>query len=245
MPAFSRLQTVGIQLRHTRLGNSGRDVWMCISRGGPAGLKTAYLGLGSNLGDREANLRAAIERLRTPDLRVLRISPVYETEPVDYTEQRWFLNLVVEAETDLFPMQLLARVASIERALGRVRVVPKGPRTIDIDILLYGKAVIRSAALEIPHPRMARAPLRSGASGGPGPRFPAPGCASNRERDARRRPAANRAPGGRAGPTVVPLAAWRRRARGGLLRERAAFRRRPHPRPASEPWPVARSAAVW
>jgi 2-amino-4-hydroxy-6-hydroxymethyldihydropteridine diphosphokinase len=117
-------------------------------------MKTTYLGLGSNVGDREANLRAAIERLEAPDLRVLRVSPVYETEPVDYTEQRWFLNLVVEAETSLFPMQLLARVARIERALGRLRTVPKGPRSIDIDILLYGKAVIRSEALEVPHPRM-------------------------------------------------------------------------------------------
>ena len=117
-------------------------------------MKIVYLGLGSNVGDREANLRAAIERLEAPDLRVLRVSPVYETEPVDYTEQRWFLNLVVEAETSLFPMQLLARVARIERALGRLRTVPKGPRSIDIDILLYGKAVIRSEALEVPHPRM-------------------------------------------------------------------------------------------
>jgi 2-amino-4-hydroxy-6-hydroxymethyldihydropteridine diphosphokinase len=117
-------------------------------------MKTTYLGLGSNVGDREANLRAAIERMRAPDLRALRVSPVYETEPLDYTRQRWFLNLVVEAETSLFPMQLLARVARIERALGRVRDIPKGPRTIDIDILLYGKAVIRSEALEVPHPRM-------------------------------------------------------------------------------------------
>ncbi len=118
-------------------------------------MKTVYLGLGSNVGDREANLRAALERLSAPDLRVLRISPVYETEPVDYTGQRWFLNLVVEAGTELFPMQLLARAARIERGLGRVRTVAKGPRTIDIDILLYGKAVVCSAALEIPHPRMA------------------------------------------------------------------------------------------
>jgi 2-amino-4-hydroxy-6-hydroxymethyldihydropteridine diphosphokinase len=118
-------------------------------------VKTIYLSLGSNLGDREANLRAAIERLAAPDQRVLRTSPVYETEPVDYTHQGWFLNLVVEAETDLFPIQLLARIGKIERALGRVRTVAKGPRTIDIDILLYGRAVVRSAALEIPHPRMA------------------------------------------------------------------------------------------
>ena len=118
-------------------------------------METIYLSLGSNLGDREANLRAAIERLEAPDVRVVRTSPVYETEPLDYTHQRWFLNLAVEAETGLNPMQLLARIGKIERALGRVRTVVKGPRTIDIDILLYGQAVVRSATLEIPHPRMA------------------------------------------------------------------------------------------
>jgi 2-amino-4-hydroxy-6-hydroxymethyldihydropteridine diphosphokinase len=118
-------------------------------------VKTVYLSLGSNVGDREDNLRAAIERLAAPDLHVLRTSPVYETEPVDYTAQRWFLNLVVEAETSLFPKLLLSRTARIERELGRVRTVAKGPRTIDIDILLYGKAVVESATLQIPHPRMA------------------------------------------------------------------------------------------
>jgi 2-amino-4-hydroxy-6-hydroxymethyldihydropteridine diphosphokinase len=118
-------------------------------------MKTAYLGLGSNVGDREANLRAAIGRLRAPDLRVLRVSSVYETEPVDYSAQRWFLNLVLEAETSLFPLQLLSRIAKIERGMGRVRTVPKGPRSIDIDILFYGKAVIESEALVVPHPRMA------------------------------------------------------------------------------------------
>ncbi len=117
-------------------------------------MKRIYLGLGSNVGNRERNLRAAIERLAAPDLRILRASPVYETEPVDYTEQGWFLNQVLEAETGLFPMQLLARTSRIERELGRVRTVAKGPRTIDIDILLYGRAVVRSAKLEIPHPRM-------------------------------------------------------------------------------------------
>jgi len=117
--------------------------------------KLTYLSLGSNIGDREANLCAAIERLSAPGLRVLRTSPIYETEPVDYTDQRWFLNLVVEAETSLFPLQLLARAQKVERGLGRVRTVPKGPRTIDIDILLYGAAVMRGDKLEVPHPRMA------------------------------------------------------------------------------------------
>lgn len=105
------------------------------------------------MGNREEHLRTAIERLRAV-VNVLRISPVYETDPVDFTEQRRFLNLVLEAETDLFPMQLLARTVRVERELGRVRTVDKGPRTIDIDILLYGKAVVRSGCLEIPHPRM-------------------------------------------------------------------------------------------
>lgn len=116
--------------------------------------KTAYLGLGSNVGNREEHLRAAIERLRAV-VDVLRVSPVYETDPVEFTEQRRFLNLVVEAETELFPMQLLACTARVERELGRVRTIANGPRTIDIDILLYGTAVVRSGRLEIPHPRMA------------------------------------------------------------------------------------------
>ena len=118
-------------------------------------MKLVYLSLGSNIGDREANLRAALERLPCPGVRLLRVSSIYETEPLDYTDQRWFLNLVAEAETSLFPMQLLAHTAKIERELGRVRTVAKGPRTIDIDILLYGTAVIRTARLEVPHPRMA------------------------------------------------------------------------------------------
>jgi 2-amino-4-hydroxy-6-hydroxymethyldihydropteridine diphosphokinase len=114
-----------------------------------------YLGLGSNIGDREANLRAAIGLLSAPDLRVLRISHVYETEPMDYADQPQFLNLAVEAETSLSPAELLRRIGEIERSGGRVRITPNGPRTIDIDILLYGEVVERSASLEIPHPRMA------------------------------------------------------------------------------------------
>jgi 2-amino-4-hydroxy-6-hydroxymethyldihydropteridine diphosphokinase len=113
-------------------------------------LKTVYLSLGSNLGDRQANLRAAIERLAP-----VRQSSIYETEPVDYLQQGWFLNMVVEVHTPLFPMQLLARTQKIERELGRVRGIPKGPRTLDIDILLFGDAVIHTPKLEIPHPRMA------------------------------------------------------------------------------------------
>jgi 2-amino-4-hydroxy-6-hydroxymethyldihydropteridine diphosphokinase len=112
-------------------------------------MKTAYLSLGSNIGDREANLRAALDRLRP-----VRVSPIYETEPVDYTNQAWFLNLAAEIQTDLFPRQFLSVTQRIERALGRVRPVAKGPRTLDIDILLFGSTVMRTKELEIPHPRM-------------------------------------------------------------------------------------------
>lgn len=133
-------------------------------------MKLIYLSLGSNVGGRERNLEAAIERLRSADLRILRTSPVYETEPVDCTAQRSFLNLVVECQTPLFPLQLLGRIHQIERALGRVRTVSKGPRTIDIDILFHGNTVMRSATLEIPHPRLHErrfvlAPLADLASG--------------------------------------------------------------------------------
>jgi 2-amino-4-hydroxy-6-hydroxymethyldihydropteridine diphosphokinase len=117
-------------------------------------MKTIYLGLGSNIGDRESALRRALDQLEA-SLKILRVSPVYETEPVDCTAQPWFLNLVVEAETELFPMRLLHFTQRIERELGRIRTVPKGPRTIDIDILLYGRTVVHSATLEIPHARIA------------------------------------------------------------------------------------------
>jgi 2-amino-4-hydroxy-6-hydroxymethyldihydropteridine diphosphokinase len=118
-------------------------------------LKRIYLSLGSNLGDREGNLRKAVERLASDDVRVLRRSRIYETEPVDYEDQAWFLNQVVEADTALFPMQLLMRIGRVEHELGRVRTRRNGPRTIDIDILLYTAAVVNTPRLEIPHPRMA------------------------------------------------------------------------------------------
>jgi 2-amino-4-hydroxy-6-hydroxymethyldihydropteridine diphosphokinase len=116
-------------------------------------MKTVYLGLGSNLGDREAMLQAALQALESPQLHVLRLSPVYETEPIDAPGQQWFLNQVAEAETGLFPLQLLRRTAKVEIQLGRRRVARNGPRTIDIDILLFGKSVVRAPSLEIPHPR--------------------------------------------------------------------------------------------
>ena len=117
--------------------------------------KTVYLSLGSNIGDRERNLRDAVELLAEPQLQAVRVSSFYETEPLEVRDQPWFLNAVVEAETDLFPKQLLARVQRIEQVLGRRLLKPKGPRTIDIDILLYGGAVIDADELQVPHPRLA------------------------------------------------------------------------------------------
>ena len=117
-------------------------------------MQTVYLGLGSNLGAREANLQAALDRLSAAGLCVARVSPVYETEPVDYSNQGRFLNLVAETKTHLPPGLLWHRIARIERALGRRRSMRNGPRTIDIDILLYNSVTLRSEALVIPHPRM-------------------------------------------------------------------------------------------
>src|SRR5689334_1424161 len=117
-------------------------------------MKTAYLGLGSNLGDRHANLSEAIRRLTNERVRVARQSSVWETEPRDVLDQPWFLNQVIEVETELFPKQLFQRIQRIEREMGRLKRTPKGPRLIDIDILLYGNAVVKSPELEIPHPHM-------------------------------------------------------------------------------------------
>src|SRR5882672_2584109 len=117
--------------------------------------KTVYLSLGSNVGDREQMLQATINQLNSSQVRITRVSSVYETEPQEQRNQRWFLNLVVEAETDLFPRQLLARIAKIEQQLGRRRMLANGPRTIDIDILFYGSFIVETPELTIPHPRFA------------------------------------------------------------------------------------------
>jgi 2-amino-4-hydroxy-6-hydroxymethyldihydropteridine diphosphokinase len=117
-------------------------------------MKTAYLGLGSNLGDRELHLAEARRRLECERLTVKRASSLWETEPRDFPDQPWFLNQVLEIETDLYPRQLLQHAQRIEREMGRVPGRPKGPRVIDIDILLYGSAVVHAAELDIPHPRL-------------------------------------------------------------------------------------------
>ena len=119
-------------------------------------MKTAFLALGSNIGDREANLRDAVDRLASDEIHVLRRSSLYETAPQEMLDQPSFLNAVMEVETSLLPMQLLARIREIEREMGRQRIAPKGPRNIDIDILFYGRTVITTQELEVPHPRLAQ-----------------------------------------------------------------------------------------
>ncbi|HLH06618.1 MAG TPA: 2-amino-4-hydroxy-6-hydroxymethyldihydropteridine diphosphokinase [Terriglobales bacterium] len=115
--------------------------------------RKAYLSLGSNLGNREGNLRDAIARIRTLG-RVAAVSSFYETEPVDFLNQPWFLNCVIVLETQLPPRSLLQRVLAIERSMGRERHQPKGPRLIDIDILLLDNQVIDEPELTIPHPAL-------------------------------------------------------------------------------------------
>jgi 2-amino-4-hydroxy-6-hydroxymethyldihydropteridine diphosphokinase len=112
-----------------------------------------YISLGSNVGDRQSHLRDAIAHLRAQG-RVVSVSSFYETEPVDFTEQAWFLNCAVSLETTRAPEQLMAAVLQIEVEMGRRRIQPKGPRIIDIDILLFGDEVINSPALTVPHPAM-------------------------------------------------------------------------------------------
>jgi 2-amino-4-hydroxy-6-hydroxymethyldihydropteridine diphosphokinase len=125
-------------------------------------MKTVYLALGSNMGDRAQNIAEAMEALRARGVKVVRESALYETEPVDVRGGGWFLNAAVQAETGLMPLQLLHLALQIERELGRKRVGGhkdegglKDPRPIDVDILLFGESIVRGSELEIPHPRMA------------------------------------------------------------------------------------------
>lgn len=115
----------------------------------------AYLGLGSNLGDRRANLSAAINSL-PPAASVLRASSIYQTEPWGYLEQPAFLNQVLEVETSLSPADLLITLKSLEAGLGRQATFRYGPRLIDLDILLYDDLVINQPDLVIPHPQLAQ-----------------------------------------------------------------------------------------
>jgi 2-amino-4-hydroxy-6-hydroxymethyldihydropteridine diphosphokinase len=116
--------------------------------------KLVYLSLGSNLGDREKYLREAISRLEGLGV-VRKVSAFYETQPVEVQdEQPWFLNCALAMETELMPLDFLNRMLGVERSMGRIRAVPKGPRTIDIDILFFGNEVLEMPELTVPHPAM-------------------------------------------------------------------------------------------
>lgn len=117
--------------------------------------RQAFVGVGANLGDRWATIGAALEQLRrTPNVRAVELSPVFESEPVGVLDQPQFLNLVVGLETTLTPEALLRRLLEIERSLGRERIVRWGPRTIDLDLLAYEGETRATAELELPHPRL-------------------------------------------------------------------------------------------
>ncbi len=115
-----------------------------------------YLGLGSNLGEREANLKEAARRIADLGLTIIRASSIYETEPIGYADQPWFLNRVVEtaSASPRAPAELLEGLLRIEREMGRRPSVPDGPRLININLLLYGDIVLSEVEIILPHPRM-------------------------------------------------------------------------------------------
>jgi 2-amino-4-hydroxy-6-hydroxymethyldihydropteridine diphosphokinase len=115
---------------------------------------TVYIALGTNVGEREANLLQALELLPESGVQIRRVSSIYETEPVDYLDQEWFLNAVLEAQTELDALDLLSSLRVIEARMGSKKAFAKGPRKIDLDILLYGNETIDTPELQVPHPRM-------------------------------------------------------------------------------------------
>jgi len=115
---------------------------------------TVYIALGTNIGEREENLRTAIHHLPEVGVHIKRVSSVYETEPVDFVDQDWFLNAVLEGRTELDALDLLRALRLIESQMGSRKAFPKGPRLIDLDVLLYGNETIDTPELQVPHPRM-------------------------------------------------------------------------------------------
>ena len=120
-------------------------------------IQNAYVGLGSNLGDRAGHLLLAVRGMLDSGLDVIRLSSIYETEPVDYEDQPAFLNMVAELRGSTLPSpeQMLARLLRIEYALGRKRDIPLGPRTIDLDLLIFKDQQLETEFLTVPHPRLA------------------------------------------------------------------------------------------
>jgi 2-amino-4-hydroxy-6-hydroxymethyldihydropteridine diphosphokinase len=119
-------------------------------------MKQVYLSFGSNLGSPVENIKKALAALPGVGIEIRRVSSFYRTEPVEFRQQPWFTNCVAEVKTDLMPLQLLETLQRVERLLGRRRAINKGPRTIDIDILLYENVIVQSGTLKIPHEGLER-----------------------------------------------------------------------------------------
>ncbi|MBM7856027.1 2-amino-4-hydroxy-6-hydroxymethyldihydropteridine diphosphokinase [Desulfohalotomaculum tongense] len=116
---------------------------------------TAYIGIGSNMGDKSFYINKALDLLHSPpEIKVVKVAPLYRTAPVGYTEQDWFLNTVAQLETVISPQKLLHQLQQIENKLGRERKIRWGPRTIDLDLLIYGDVTLTTPDLTLPHPRM-------------------------------------------------------------------------------------------
>src|SRR5215475_360378 len=115
---------------------------------------TTYIALGTNIGEREENLRAALDYLPDVGVDIRRVSSIYETEPVGYLDQDWFLNAVLEGQTELDALDLLRAVRVIEARMGSHKTIPNGPRLMDLDVLLYGNETLDTPELQVPHPRM-------------------------------------------------------------------------------------------
>lgn len=113
-----------------------------------------FIGIGSNIGDKEENIKRALDLIRESGISVREVAPLYRTDPVGYQEQDWFLNTVAVIETVLPPRELLAALMEIENKMGRKRTVRWGPRVVDLDILLYGDVTLNTPDLQVPHPRM-------------------------------------------------------------------------------------------
>lgn len=127
---------------------------MKTSEMAPMGRNTAVIAFGSNLGNRIGNIEAALANMRKENLNILKLSPLYETKPMYYDDQDTFLNGVCQIETDLEPLPLLDVLQGIENDLGRKRIIDKGPRTIDLDIILYNRDHIKNSRLDVPHKLM-------------------------------------------------------------------------------------------
>lgn len=116
-------------------------------------MSKAYIGIGTNLGDKEKNIKNAV-RLLKEKCEIIKSSPLYKTEPVGFKNQDWFINCVIEARTKLAPYELLHFLKDIEKSMGRAKAIKYGPRIIDLDILYYGDLILKEKNLTIPHPRM-------------------------------------------------------------------------------------------